>query len=110
MIRKVVALLYIAISGALLWMLRNVVPRDVMPLLIIACFLIGSMAWLLFLTPTNRTKKHQSGAETDFDVNRTRREFLSFSSALAKSGTMEGVREKVDRSLAIVTNKTLRRT
>lgn len=94
--------------AALLWLLRSTVPADVMPLLVVACFLIVSMAWLMFVASPMQSKKRadKSGAKTD--INRNRREFISFSSALAKSSTMEGVREKVDRSLAIVTNKTLR--
>jgi formate hydrogenlyase subunit 6/NADH:ubiquinone oxidoreductase subunit I len=107
-VRKIVAILCIGALAAALWLLRDVVPGDVMPLLVVACFLVVSMAWLLFVAPAGRSKKRRKKEDTKTEVNRNRREFISFSSALAKSTTMEGVREKVDRSLAIVTNKTLR--
>lgn len=90
-----------------IFLLKDYIPSDVLPLVLIMAFLIASAACLLFIVPMS-TRKRETDIRVKKKVNRNRREFISFSSSFAKSSTMEGVREKIDESLALVTNKTLR--
>lgn len=97
-----------ALMGGI-FLLKDYIPADVLPLVLIMAFLVASSGCLLFLLPmTTRKKEPEKRVKAKVDHNL--REFISASTSFAKSSTMEGVRDKIDQSLAIVADKTLRRS